>query len=250
MGFAWLLLRPLTLASSEVAAIADVNSLQYVLHKNLGETMDIVDGHGLPLRLRFVAALKESALRSEILISEEAFVRFFPRAEGYRVFLVEAPSGEVETAQALREAWRDRGALVSALADRLARYYEVENTYLSSFQWLGALGAALSTLTLVAVAARSVFERRAEWFVLRTAGFSPRDLRVIVASEIAALALFSVTLGAAAAAIALWPLPRASHPALVLTLLFPLLCLLATAAATLGAFKVLADPRMSRPELG
>ncbi len=246
----WILLMGEPGTFKDVPAIVDANSLQYVLHKKLGETMDIVDGHGRPLRLRFVAALKETALRSEILIAEEAFVTYFPQAEGYRVFLAEAPSGEGEIAQALRDAWRDRGALVSNLADRLARYYEVENTYLASFQWLGALAAALSTLTLVAVAARSVFERRAEWFVLRTTGFAPGDLRVIVASEIAALAVASVSIGALSAAIALLPLPRASHPALVLTLLFPAICLLATAAATLGAFKVLEDPGASRPAIG
>lgn len=246
----WTLLMPEPGVSNEVPAIVDANSLQYVLHKKLGDTMEIVDGHGRPLRLRFVASLKETALRSEILIAEEAFETHFPRAEGYRVFLVAAPAGEAEIAQALRDAWRDRGALVSSLAERLARYYEVENTYLASFQWLGALAAALSTLTLVAVAARSVFERRAEWFVLRTTGFAPGDLRVIVASEIAALAVASVSIGALAAAIALLPLPRASHPALVLTLLFPAVCLLATAAATFGAFRVLENPRASRPAIG
>lgn len=246
----WTLLMPTAGIGQEVPAIVDANSLQYVLHKSLGDTMDILDGHGKPLRLKFVASLKETALRSEILIAEEAFETYFPQAEGYRVFLVEAPAAEAETAQALRDAWRDRGALVSSLADRLARYYEVENTYLASFQWLGALAAALSTLTLIAVAARSVFERRAEWFVLRTSGFAPGDLRVIVASEIAALALASVSIGAIAAAIALLPLPRASQPALVLTLLFPAICLLATAAATFGAFKVLENPRVNRPAIG
>jgi putative ABC transport system permease protein len=245
----WLLLTPGPDSESEVPAIVDANSLQYVLHKSLGGTMEIVDGHGRPLRLRFVAALKESALRSEILIAEESFQKFFPEAEGYRVFLAEAPAGEPELAQAFRDAWRDRGALVSSLGDRLARYYEVENTYLASFQWLGALAAALSTLTLVAVAARSVFERRVEWFVLRALGFAPRDLRVIVASEVTALALASVSLGALAAGIALLPLPRESQPAAVLTILFPALCLLAAAAATLGAFKVLEDPRASRPAI-
>ncbi len=246
----WTLLMPASGLGREIPAIVDANSLQYVLHKSLGDTMDILDGHGKPLRLKFVASLKETALRSEILIAEEAFETYFPQAEGYRVFLVEAPAAEGATAQALRDAWRDRGALVSSLADRLARYYEVENTYLASFQWLGALAAALSTLTLIAVAARSVFERRAEWFVLRTSGFAPGDLRVIVASEIAALALASVSIGAIAAAIALLPLPRASHPSLVLTLLFPAICLLATAAATFGAFKVLENPRVNRPAIG
>ena len=73
---------------------------------------------------------------------------------------------------------------------------------------------------------------------------------MIVASEIAALALASVSIGAIAAAIALLPLPRASQPALVLTLLFPAICLLATAAATFGAFKVLENPRVNRPAIG
>ncbi len=246
----WKLLMPAKGQGSDVPAIVDANSLQYVLHKKLGDTMDIVDSHGRPLRLRFVAALNESALRSEILIAEEAFEKSFPDAEGYRVFLVEAPSGEEKIAQALRDAWRDRGAVVTPLADRLARYYAVENTYLASFQWLGALAAALSTLTLVAVSARSVFERRAEWFVLRTTGFSPRDLRIIVAAEIAALALASVSIGALASTVALLPLPRASHPGLALTLLFPALCLLSTAAATFGAFRVLESPHVSRPAIG
>jgi putative ABC transport system permease protein len=245
----WLLLAAEAGSEGEVPAIVDANSLQYVLHKSLGDTMEILDGHGKQLRLRFVAALKESALRSEILIAEESFQKYFPDAEGYRVFLADAPAREGEIAQALRDAWRDRGALVSSLADRLARYYEVENTYLASFQWLGALAAVLSTLTLVAVAARSVFERRVEWFVLRAVGFAPRDLRVIVASEITTLALASVALGALAAAIALLPLPRDSQPAAVLAILFPALCLLAATAATLGAFKVLEDPRASRPAI-
>ena len=246
----WTLLTKARGKGGDVPAIVDANSLQYVLHKKPGDTMDIVDSHGRPLRLRFVATLNESALRSEILIAEEAFETAFPDAEGYRVFLVEAPAEQEEIAQALRDAWRDRGALVTPLADRLARYYAVENTYLASFQWLGALAAALSTLTLVAVAARSVFERRAEWFVLRTTGFSPRDLRIIVATETAALALVSISIGALASTVALMPLPRESHPALALTLLFPALCLLATLTATFGAFKVLESPRLLRPAIG
>ena len=246
----WSLLLSAAGVSDTVPAIVDANSLQYVLHKKLGDTLDMVDGSGRPLRLRFVAALKESALRSEIVIAEERFKRLFPASEGYRVFLVESPVAESRVATALREAWRDRGALVTPLAERLARYYAVENTYLASFQWLGALAAALSTLTLIATAARSVFERRAEWFVLRTIGFAPRDLRTIVAAEIAALAIGAVSIGALASAVALFPLPRASHPALALVWLFPTLCLFSTLAATLGAFRVLESPNAGKPAIG
>ena len=245
----WSLLASTSTPEDEIPAIIDANSLQYVLHKSLGDTMEIRDGRGRLARLKFVATLKETALRSEILIAEEAFAAHFPESEGYRVFLVEAPTGESEIAQALRDAWRERGALVSSLSERLARYYEVENTYLSSFQWLGALAAALSMFTLVAVAARATFERRSEWFVLRAAGFAPRDLRRIVAIEIAVLAVASVSIGAVAAALALFPLPRASYPAPTLTLLFPLSCALSVVSATYGAFRVL-DRHTGRPEIG
>ena len=224
-----------------IPAVIDANSLQYLLHLKLGDVFETKDGLGRPLRLRFVATLAETAIRSEILIAEEAFADLFPEIEGYRAFLVAVPGGAdaTDAAPQIGEAWRERGAIVVSLADRLRRYYEVENTYLRSFQALGTVAAALATLTLVATAARSVFERRAEFFVLRAQGFRPADLRRVVATEVVSLAGAALLMGGLATVIALGPLPRAARPDVALALLFPVIALVSTVLAAVVSFRVL-----------
>ncbi|MGH9789742.1 MAG: ABC transporter permease, partial [Candidatus Acidiferrales bacterium] len=139
-----------------IPAIADANSLTYVLHRKLGE--DFVLEHvrdprtGQPVHLRLVAALADSIFQSELIISEDHFQRLFarePSAAGYRVFLIRA---NVEAgSEGTRHSSRDLGSAVTALeeslspygfdvistADRLAAFHRVENTYLSTFQALG-----------------------------------------------------------------------------------------------------------------
>ena len=59
----------------------------------------------------------------------------------------------------------------------------MENTYLATFQALGALGLLLGTVGLGAVLARNVLERRREIGLLRAVGYSPADIRGMVLSE-------------------------------------------------------------------
>ena len=95
------------------------------------------------------------------------------------------------------------------------------------------------------------FLHTADWHLGKTLrGRSRAEEHRTVLAEITALALGSISIGAMAAMIALLPLPRASQPALTLTVLFPVLCLLATAAAIFGAFKVLDSRGASKPAIG
>ena len=82
----WLLLeRPQ--ADGAVPVIADANSMTYVLHKSLGDEI-VIDRGGRPVRLRLVAALRDSIFQSELLMSEANFLRLFPEQQGYRLLLV------------------------------------------------------------------------------------------------------------------------------------------------------------------
>ena len=87
----WLLLRR-QFDDGAIPVIADATSLQYVLHVGVGDTFSIDTGGERPLVLRFVGALRDSVLQGELVVSEEAFVRLFPQQQGYRLFLVDAPS--------------------------------------------------------------------------------------------------------------------------------------------------------------
>jgi hypothetical protein len=63
----WLLLRR-SFPDGAVPVIADATSLQYVLHKAVGETMTVDIGGAAPLMLRFVAALRDSVLQGELVM--------------------------------------------------------------------------------------------------------------------------------------------------------------------------------------
>ncbi len=89
----WLLLNR-TFEDGAIAAIADQTTLMYVLHLGVGDDFTFTpEGHG-PVRLRIVGALADSFLQSELIIGEPAFVRLFPRHEGYRVWMIEAAPGQ------------------------------------------------------------------------------------------------------------------------------------------------------------
>jgi putative ABC transport system permease protein len=122
------------------------------------------------------------------------------------VWLIETPTGRVrEVATMLEDRLADSGVDVVEVRDRLASYHQVENTYLATFQALGALGLLLGTVGVGVVLARNVVERQREWGLLRAVGFEAAHLRRLVLSESAVLVLGGVAIGTISAAVAVTP---------------------------------------------
>lgn len=185
-------------AAGAIPAIADANSIEYVLHKKLGDEF-LVNG----FKLRLVGALQDSALQSEIIVSERNFIHMFPDDQGYRFFAIDAPSAA--TGAVLEEALSDYGFDATPTADRVAAYHRVENTYLSTFQALGALGLLLGTVGLAAVLLRNVLERRRELALLSALGYRRSQLSTIIVTENAFLAFCGLATGIVSAAVAVTP---------------------------------------------
>lgn len=201
----WLLLESSDPAGL-VPAIADANTIQYVLHKKVGDEILVHSANGAPVRLRLVAGLRDSIFQSEILISEANFLRRFPEQQGYRFFLIDLPAeGVGRAAAALEEGLAEQGLDVTSTADRLAAYHQVENTYLSTFQSLGGLGLILGTLGLGTVLLRNVLERRRELALLRAVGYTRSALAAIVVSENIVLLVLGLLAGAVGAIVAIAP---------------------------------------------
>jgi ABC-type lipoprotein release transport system permease subunit len=200
----WLLLRKEE-PDGAIPAIADANSMSYVLHRGLGE--DIVFQHrGREVRLRLVGALADSVFQREVLIAEEHFVRLFPDYEGYQSMLVDAPAAQVtEVAALIEERLSDFGADATATGVRLAEFHRVQNTYVSTFQTLGGLGLLLGTVGLAAVLLRNVLERRRELALLGAVGYSRARLFAIVIAESALLLTCGLAAGAICALVAVAP---------------------------------------------
>ena len=201
----WLLLGT-EFPDGAIPVILDANSMTYVLHLGLGDDFVLTRHSGEPVRLRLVAALSDSIFQSELLISEENFLRTFPHEQGFRFFLVDSPRERAdEVTEILEAGLSDSGFDVQATGERLAAFHRVENTYLSTFQTLGGLGLLLGTVGLAAVLLRNVLERRRELALLRAVGYRPADLAVLVLAENALLLALGLASGLVSALLAIAP---------------------------------------------
>jgi putative ABC transport system permease protein len=239
----WLLLKSHT-PDASIPAIADANSITYGLHRKLGDIVELNSGSDHPIQLRLVAALADSLFQSELLVSEENFVRLFPQLQGYRFCLLDtADQKAADVAGILEDRLSDFGFDVIPADERLAGFHRVENTYLSTFQSLGTLGLVLGTLGLATVLLRNVLERRRELALMRAVGYTRLHLAVMVLAENVWLLVRGLLIGTCCALVAIAPsflgggrhLPVLSMALLVTTVL--LVGLLASVLATAAALR-------------
>jgi ABC-type antimicrobial peptide transport system permease subunit len=179
--------------------------MTYVLHKQLGDDMVISQG-GREIRLRFVAALRDSIFQGELLMAQAHFVELFPEREGYQVLLADTnPARAAAVARQIEDALIDFGADAVGTGERLAAFHRVENTYLSTFQTLGGLGLLLGTIGLGAVLLRNALERRRELALLEAVGYRRGQFLLMIVAENAVLLVGGIVTGAVCAALAIAP---------------------------------------------
>jgi hypothetical protein len=228
-----------TFDDGAVAAVADQTTLMYVLHLGVGDDFTFTPEGQPPVRLRIVGALADSVLQSELVIGEAAFVRLFPRHEGYRVWMIDAaPASREPLTSHLEDRLSDYGLDVSDTLGRWASYHQVENTYLATFQALGSLGLLLGTVGLGAVLARNVLERRREIGLLNAVGYTPGNIRSMVLSEGLALVAGGALIGAICALVAVWPAMQDRAQAVPIGNLITLLAAVITTGGVSSLFAV------------
>jgi ABC-type antimicrobial peptide transport system permease subunit len=193
--------------AGQIGAFVDANSLQYVLHKAVGDEIVLTAGSsGKPVRLRIIGTIRDSIFQSELVVREQDFLRVFPEQQGFRMFLVEAPANKLDPITTLmEERLKDYGLDLTSTAERLASFHRVENAYLSTFQALGGLGLLLGTVGLAAVLLRNVLERRKELALLRAVGYQPRQLATLVLAENVLLLVGGLSIGTVCAGLAIAP---------------------------------------------
>ena len=176
------------------------------LYWGVGEEFDVTYDDGKNVRFRVVGLLSKSVLQGSLLIGERHFVEAFPNVAGDRFFLIRSsPQREAEVVTVLESGISDRGFDVTSSYTTLEGLLAVQNTYLSTFQSLGALGLLLGTLGLATVQLRSVLERRGELALLRTIGFRRSRLARLVLLENILLLFAGLATGVIAALVAVLP---------------------------------------------
>ncbi|MGH7200775.1 MAG: ABC transporter permease, partial [Planctomycetaceae bacterium] len=190
-----------------VPVLGDMNTLNYSLHKAVGDTIAVPNEENVEFKLKIVGMLDGSVFQGVLLMSEENFLRFYRDEDpGYEYFLIEIPlddATQLETA--LETKLGDYGFDAEQVSDRLAEFLAVQNTYLSTFQALGGLGLLLGTLGLATVMLRNVLERRAELALLRAVGFATGSVSALVLWENALLLLWGLVAGTVSALLAMLP---------------------------------------------
>jgi hypothetical protein len=213
-----------------IPAVVDLNMATYSLRPPvpLGGLYTARFAGGRELTFRIVGMLDSSVLQGSLLVSEADFERHFPDVEGYRYFLIRSPTGKSDAVtRVLEERLGDQGFDAVPTERVLAQLLAVQNTYLSTFQSLGALGLLLGTFGLAAVQLRSVLERRSELALMRAAGFRHRRLARLVLSENILLLAAGLTIGAIAALLAVLPHKFLGETAIPVSLLRDLAIMLA-----------------------
>jgi putative ABC transport system permease protein len=198
-------------ADGALPAIGDEATVRWALGRKVGETLDYTDDRGRTFPIRIVGMIGNSVLQGSLIVAERQFVARFPGESGQRVFLVDTPAAtRREVAETLTRALRDYGLELQPTGDRLARFQQVENTYLTIFQALGGLGLILGSVGLGVVVLRNALERRSELALLRAVGFTRTRLLRLLILEHAGLLLLGLACGVVAALVAVAPALRGS----------------------------------------
>ncbi|NOY29996.1 MAG: FtsX-like permease family protein, partial [Planctomycetes bacterium] len=125
-----------------VPVVLDKNMAVYSLHlAGLGARFAIQDATNQPVTLQVVGLLSGSVLQGNVLMSEAHLLRLFPETAGQQLFLLRANLDRLspnELSALLESQLEDYGYDAVLTTQRLADFLAVQNTYLSTFQSLGA----------------------------------------------------------------------------------------------------------------
>jgi ABC-type antimicrobial peptide transport system permease subunit len=205
----WLVLRrPVEPSDDAVPMVLDKNTAMYSLHltKGIGERFEVEDDGGRRIQFRVAGLLANTILQGSLFIDEVQFQRLYPEISGYSYFLIQAPGGDrPKLGRTLESRLSDFGFDVQDSRTVLNDLLAVQNTYLSTFQSLGALGLLLGVFGLATVQLRSVLERRGELALMRATGFRRNRLAEMVLLENAVLIVGGLAIGAFAAMVAVMP---------------------------------------------
>lgn len=194
------------LESGAVPVLGDMNTLMYSLHKGVGVKLGVPNDQEPQHQLQIAGMFDGAVFQGVLVASEERFLEIFPEQAGFQYFLIEvAPEHAAKLSTLLETRLETFGFDAERVADRLADFLSVQNTYLSTFQTLGGLGLLLGTLGLGAVMLRNVLERRSEIALLKSIGFTTRQTAILVLSENTVLLLWGLIVGTVSALLAMLP---------------------------------------------
>ncbi|MFC2101498.1 ABC transporter permease [Bacteroidota bacterium] len=194
------------LSPNVIPAFADQSVITWGLLKEVGDTLVYTDESGNELKVRLIGGMDNSIFQGHILVSDKLLKQRYPSISGSRIMLVDAPFEKSDSiANRLEELFVDYGMTATPASDRLAEFNSVENTYLSIFMLLGALGVLIGTIGFGIILWRNTLERSSELALYLALGFRKQMIRKILATEYILILFAGMVLGIAGAAAGILP---------------------------------------------
>lgn len=188
-----------------IPAVADQTVMEWGLGKQIGDTLFYSNSSGETIRLLLVGALNNTVLQGNVIVDFRHFNKHFPAADGASLFLIGTENKKPLSTEEFSLAFRDYGWTMEKSNERLAAFNSVENTYLSVFFLLGALGILLGTIGFAVMMAKTMLERRRETTLYQTLGFSKKLILKLYSREYLSLFAGGMLIGIIPALLASMP---------------------------------------------
>ena len=232
--------------ANPIPVIIDQNTAMWSLQLTggIGQTMSYTWDNHQAIHFIVVGLLSNSVLQGSLIIGEANFKKAYPDISGYQRYLIATDKPE-RVSSLLENRLSDVGMDTTSTAVVLTRMLAVQNTYLKTFQSLGALGLLLGTIGLAIAQLRSAIERRSELGLLQAIGFSKQRVGRSILVESAVQLAIGIGCGAVCAIIAVGPLLIASNtppPVLEPLLAVAGIAIVGMAAGFLSARQVMRMP--------
>ncbi len=174
-----------------VPVVIDEEALMWSVMKSVGDTLHYVAADGSSVNALIVGTYPMGVLHGNVLMPRQYFNRLWPEESGSSVLMVTDDVSEL-----LTTALSEYGVDAISVTDRLAKLFEVTDTYLSIFMALGSIGLLLGIVSLVVLILKHLAARQHEIGLYDLLGFSPRHIASILRKENAIPALYAIVVGA------------------------------------------------------
>jgi ABC-type antimicrobial peptide transport system permease subunit len=237
----WSLLDELPV-NNTIYGIADQTVLQWGLKLKIGDTIFFrTENQGL-LNIIICGGLKSSVFQGYLLVGENNFMRYFPSVPGSSIFLIAGKPVLSELyLNTLNERLSEYGFSSETAAEKLASFFQVENTYLNVFTVLGVFGIVLGVIGLGFVLIRNFNLRKSEFALMMATGYTQNKIRTLILGDHILILFWGIFTGTFAGLIATLPSIKGNYE-----MPWSILVLIIIAIAAIGSASVFLSVRSVR----
>jgi ABC-type lipoprotein release transport system permease subunit len=181
-------------ADGAIPAIGELNTIIWILQKDIGDTIEVTDEFGQRRQLVIVGITHNSIFPGSVFVSEDNIKKLYPTQAEYHLFLFRTQRAP-HLVSYLENELSAYGMDARSTEDIVRENLAVEWSYMSLFQSLLVFGLFVGTAALAIRTTKAVTERRKEIGIMRALGYSRYSVMKIFLLENVYIALWGVGLG-------------------------------------------------------